>query len=85
MFDVWMTLAFGVVGYILRKNEFSVAPLLIAFILEPILESSFRQSLLISHGSLLIFLTHPISAIFLALSAVGVVLTIKGKFKNAPH
>lgn len=85
MFDVWMTLAFGVVGYILRKNEFPVAPLLIAFILEPILESSFRQSLLISHGSLLIFLTHPISAIFLALSAVGVVLTIKGKFKNAPH
>lgn len=85
MFDVWMTLAFGVVGYILRKNEFPVAPLLIAFILEPILEASFRQSLLISHGSLLIFVTHPISAIFLALSAVGVVLTIKGKFKNAPH
>jgi putative tricarboxylic transport membrane protein len=85
MFDVWMTLAFGVVGYILRKNGFPVAPLLIAFILEPILEASFRQSLLISHGSLWIFLTHPISAIFLALSAVGVALTVKGKFKNAPH
>ncbi len=85
MFDVWMTLVFGVVGYILRKTGFPVAPLLIAFILEPILEASFRQSLLISHGSLLIFITHPISAVFLALSAAGVALTVKGKFKNAPH
>jgi len=85
MFDVWMTLAFGGIGYVLRKNGFPVAPLLIAFILEPILEISFRQSLLISQGSLLIFLSHPISAVFLALSAVGVALTVKGKFKNAPH
>lgn len=85
MFDVWMTLAFGVMGYILRKNGFPVAPLLIAFILEPILESSFRQSLLISRGSLLIFLSHPISAVFLALSAVGVIMTVKGKFKHQPH
>lgn len=36
MFDVWMTLLFGVMGYLLRKNGFPVAPLLIAFILEPI-------------------------------------------------
>jgi putative tricarboxylic transport membrane protein len=85
MFDVWMTLAFGVIGYVLRKQGFPVAPLLIAFILEPILEASFRQSLLISHGSLAIFITHPISAVFLALSAVGVALTAKGKFKSAPH
>lgn len=85
LFDVWMTLAFGVIGYVLRKQGFPVAPLLIAFILEPILEASFRQSLLISHGSLAIFVTHPISAVFLALSAVGVALTVKGKFKNAPH
>ena len=82
MFDVWMTLAFGVLGYILRKNGFPVAPLLIAFILEPILEGSFRQSLLMSHGSPLIFFTHPISAGFLAISAVGIVFTIRGKKKN---
>ncbi|KIX11135.1 tripartite tricarboxylate transporter permease [Dethiosulfatarculus sandiegensis] len=82
IFDVWMTLVFGVLGYILRKNGFPVAPLLIAFILEPILESSLRQSLLMSHGSPMIFFTHPISATFLALSVVGVVLTVKGKLNQ---
>lgn len=79
MFDVWMALLFGVFGYVLRKNGFPVAPLLIAFILEPILESSFRQSLLISQGSLAIFFTHPISALFLSLSAIGIFFTIKGR------
>lgn len=82
MFDVWMALLFGVMGYILRKNGFPVAPLLIAFILEPILESSFRQSLLISQGSVAIFFTHPISCIFLILSVFGVGLTVRGRQKR---
>jgi putative tricarboxylic transport membrane protein len=82
LFDVWMVIVFGLIGYLLRRNGFPLAPLLIAFILEPILESSFRQSLLISQGSLAIFVTHPISAVFLALSVVGVVLTIKGTLKK---
>lgn len=79
MFDVWMALAFGVLGYILRKNGFPVAPLLIAFILEPIMESSFRQSLLISQGSVAIFFTHPISCFFIILSVIGVGFTIRSK------
>jgi putative tricarboxylic transport membrane protein len=82
MFDVWMALLFGVVGYILRKNGFPVAPLLIAFILEPILESSFRQSLLISQGSMAIFFTHPISCVFLILSAIGVGFSIRSKKRH---
>jgi len=85
LFDVWMALLFGVIGYILRRNGFPVAPLLIAFILEPILESSFRQSLLISQGSLMIFVTHPISAAFLILSVTGILLTIKGRIKHQAH
>lgn len=82
LFDVWMVILFGLLGYLLRRNGFPLAPLLIAFILEPILESSFRQSLLISQGSLLVFITHPISAVFLALSVVGVILTIRGTLKK---
>ena len=82
MFDVWMALLFGVFGYILRKNGFPVAPLLIAFILEPILESSFRQSLLISQGSIAIFFTHPISCTFLILSIIGVGFTIRSRRKQ---
>lgn len=81
MFDVWMALAFGVLGYILRKNGFPVAPLLIAFILEPIMESSFRQSLLISQGSLTIFFTHPISCFFIVLSVIGVGFTVRSRKK----
>lgn len=81
IFDVILMLVFGVIGYLLRKNNFPVAPLLIAFILEPILESSFRQSLLISQGSLMIFITHPISLTFVILSVIGVLFTIKGTLK----
>lgn len=82
MFDVWMALFFGGAGYILRKNGFPVAPLLIAFILEPILESSFRQSLLISQGSLTIFFTHPISCVFLVLSVIGIGFTVRAGQKH---
>lgn len=82
LFDVWMALAFGIFGYILRKNGFPVAPLLIAFILEPILETSFRQSLLMSQGSPLIFFTHPISCTFLVLSIMGILITIRSKKKH---
>jgi putative tricarboxylic transport membrane protein len=78
LFDVWMVIIFGLLGYLLRRNGFPLAPLLIAFILEPILESSFRQSLLISQGSLIVFVTHPISAVFLALSVLGVASDYKG-------
>ena len=72
LFDVWMVIIFGLLGYLLRRNGFPLAPLLIAFMLEPILESSFRQSMLMSGGSLTIFATHPISAVFLALAVLGV-------------
>ena len=72
LFDVWMVIIFGLMGYLLRRNGFPLAPLLIAFMLEPILESSFRQSMLMSGGSLAIFATHPISAVFLSLAILGV-------------
>ena len=83
LFDVWITLIFGVLGYFLRRNGFPVAPLLIAFMLEPILEGSFRQSLLLSGGSLSIFVTHPISATFLGIVVVGVIWMAVGGLRKA--
>ena len=83
LFDVWVALIFGVVGYLLRRNGFPLAPLLIAFMLEPILESSFRQSLLISGGSLAIFVTRPISGLLLALAAVGIIWTVIGTYRKS--
>jgi putative tricarboxylic transport membrane protein len=72
-FDVGIMLIFGVVGYLMRKFGYEGAPLLLAFVLGPMMEQALRQSLLISHGSFLIFLTRPISAtsMLLALALIA--------------
>lgn len=63
VFDIYAMIFFGVVGYILRKLEYEFAPLILAFVLGPMIETAFRQSLLMSDGSLLIFMQRPISAV----------------------
>ena len=74
-FDVWVALLFGVVGYLLRKTRFPVAPLVLAAVLAETLESSLRLSLILSNGSPSIFFRRPISAAILiaalALAAWG--------------
>jgi len=62
MHDVWLMLLFGVVGYLLRKLNYPVAPAVLAIVLGPLAERSLRQSLLSSQGELSIFITRPISA-----------------------
>lgn len=64
-FDLLAMIIFGGVGYLMRKFGYEGAPLVLAFILGPMLEQSLRQSLLISKGSFLIFITRPISAVAL--------------------
>jgi putative tricarboxylic transport membrane protein len=65
IFDVWMMIVFGVVGYLMRKFDFPAAPVVLALVLGPMVERAFRQSLQISHGSLSIFFTRPISAVLI--------------------
>jgi putative tricarboxylic transport membrane protein len=67
-FDLALMLFFGVIGYLLRKFDFELAPLILAFILGPMLEESFRQSLIMSRGSFSIFVARPASLIFLLLA-----------------
>jgi putative tricarboxylic transport membrane protein len=73
LFDVWVALIFGVVGYLMRKFGFPVAPMVLASVLAQMLETSLQQSLLISGGSPWIFFSRPIAAFFmiLALASVG--------------
>jgi hypothetical protein len=52
MFDVWMMLVFGVVGYVFKKLKYPLAPLVLALVLGDMAETSFRQAMLISGGSL---------------------------------
>jgi len=70
--DVWIMLIFGVAGYFMRKLGFPIAPMVLATILAPMLETSLGQSLLISQGSPLIFFTHPISAVFMGLAFLSI-------------
>jgi putative tricarboxylic transport membrane protein len=72
-FDLWISLLFGVVGYLMRKFDFPVAPMVLATVLAKLMETSFMQSLVLSKGSPLIFFTRPISIAFMVLTVVSVV------------
>jgi len=68
MHDVWLMLLFGVVGYLLRKLNYPVAPAVLAIVLGPLAEQSFRQSLLMSQAEMSIFVERPLSAVFLLIA-----------------
>jgi putative tricarboxylic transport membrane protein len=72
VFDIWVALIFGVVGYLMRKLGFPMAPMVLATVLAQMLESSFQQSLLISQGSFLIFFNRPIAAAFMVLALLSI-------------
>ena len=71
--EVVIMIIFGIAGYILRKFDFEAAPLMMAFILGPLLETSWRQSLIMSDGKFSIFLEKPISLVTLALAALVII------------
>ena len=83
IFDVWMMLGFGVLGYVMKKLEYPIVPLVLALVLGRLAENSLRQALMISGGSLSIFFTRPISAIFIS-AAILAYLTpvIRWAFKG---
>lgn len=74
--DVLIMLFFGIVGYILRTFRYDGAPLIMGFILGPLIETSLRQSLIMSGGSPLIFLYRPISAALLLAVAILFIFTV---------
>ena len=69
-FDVSMMIVFGGVGYLMRKFGYEAAPLVLAFVMGPLLEQNLRQALLMSQGSFVIFVTRPISAITLVIACL---------------
>ncbi len=73
LFDVWMAVIFGVIGYFMRKLGFPTAPLVLASVLAQMLEVSLRQALLLSQGSVLVFFTRPIAAVLIGLAIVSIV------------
>jgi putative tricarboxylic transport membrane protein len=76
VFDIVTMIIFGVIGYIFKKLKYEPAPLVMAFILGPLLENYLRQSLLISSGNLTIFIIRPISVSCLITALLILVLPI---------
>jgi len=86
-FDVFQTAAFGVIGYLFIKLKCEPAPLLLGFVLGPMMEENFRRSLLLSRGDFTVFVTRPLSLGLLIGAAVLVLIvampSIKAKREEA--
>lgn len=82
-FDLYLLVGFGVLGYFLSKNDYPVAPLVLALVLGPMIENNMRRALTISNGDFTIFLSEPLSLFFLIAAflwlAVPLILKVKGK------
>jgi TctA family transporter len=83
LFDVAMTLGLGIFGYVLVRLRFEPAPILLGFILGPRLEENFRRAVLISRGSLEIFVQRPISAVFLSLCVALILAQVVARLRSA--
>jgi putative tricarboxylic transport membrane protein len=82
VFDIWVMGIFGVIGYLLRKVDMEPGPMILAFVLGPILERSLRQALLISAGSPLIFFNRPISGSMMAFLMLFILIQILATFRK---
>lgn len=76
LFEIYEVLFFGIVGAILLALDFPIAPILLGYILGPLVEENFRRALLLSRGDMSVFVTRPISAGFITISALLVGLQI---------
>ena len=80
--DVFFMLIFGVIGYLMKKLRYEAAPMILAFVLGPMLEFSLKQSLIYSHGSFFVFFSRPISATCLILTLILLFLPILPQFRK---
>jgi len=74
--DAWIALVFGVLGYIMRRVDLPLAPLILGLVLGPLAEKAFRQSMALSRGNPAIFFTRPISAALLSVGLASVALPL---------
>jgi TctA family transporter len=76
LFDVGVVAVFGIIGAIFLALDFPVSPIVLGYVLGPMLEEDFRRALLISRGDLAVFIQRPISASFVALSAALILFQV---------
>jgi putative tricarboxylic transport membrane protein len=78
MLDVWYMLIFGVVGYVFKKLDYPLAPLVLALVLGDMAENALRQSLIMSQGSLAIFFDRPIAGVITVVAILFFMMPIIG-------
>ena len=76
MFDIFVTILFGVVGYLMIKADVIVSPIVLAVILGPMAETNFRRSLIMFNGNYSFLFTRPITVVFLALAVFTIVTSL---------
>ncbi len=76
LFDIWVMLFFGLVGFVLRRMDYPMAPLVLGIILGTLLDKSLRRGLTLSNGDLTPFFTRPISAAFALIIVLTIVLSV---------
>src|SRR5207253_679213 len=76
MIDIWYMLIFGVLGYVFKKLDYPLAPLVLALVLGDLAENALRQSLIMSQGSLAIFVSRPIAGVITTIAIFFFVLPI---------
>ena len=84
MFDVWSAIIFGLAGYVMKKRGWPIAPLILGFILGPLMEQHFRASIQGSGGSPLIFLERPVCAVFIVLGVLLILMSRRLYSKVTP-
>lgn len=85
VFDVFIMVLFGFIGYLLRKLDYPIAPIILAMVLGPLMERSLRQSLELSQGSAGIFLQSPIAVVFLLCAALVLLSPLFKLFVKRPQ
>ncbi len=70
--EVYITVIFGVIGYLMKQVDLPAAPIIMGIILGPLIETHFRRALIISNGNYTTFFTHPVSAVFLCAAIVSI-------------
>lgn len=80
--DIWQMLIFGLLGYGFGKLKLEAAPLMLGFVLGPLLEENLRKALLLSRGDFTVFFTRPISATLLACTLFLILLMLLPKLNK---
>jgi putative tricarboxylic transport membrane protein len=81
-FDVTIAAVFGVIGYWLIKHDFEPAPMLLGFVLGPLMEENLRRAMLIARGDWTVFFTRPISAVLLGIAIFLLIIAAMPKIRR---